>query len=275
MKAMVFEGPGRPLRLMERSIPEYSPDQVLIRVSACGVCRTDLHVVDGDLKEPKLPLVLGHEIVGVVEAVGERVEGLELGQRVGVPWLGGTCAECAYCKRDQENLCDQAVFTGYQIDGGYAEYAVADHRYAFPLASGTVRCRSGAASLRRSHRLPLPVHDRRGAETGTVRIWRRRPHHRPGGAASRSRGLRLHSTGGHRGPGIRSSTRSAMGRRLQYASPHRVGRGHSLCTRRRARPSGACCRAQGRRGRLRRDSYELRSLPSTTPCSGESDAFDR
>jgi len=136
MKAMVFEGPGRPLRLMERSIPEYSPDQVLIRVSACGVCRTDLHVVDGDLTEPKLPLVLGHEIVGTVEAVGEHVEGLELGQRVGVPWLGGTCAECAYCKQEQENLCDQAVFTGYQIDGGYAEYTVADSHYAFPLASG-------------------------------------------------------------------------------------------------------------------------------------------
>jgi len=136
MRAMVLEDPGSPLRLRERPIPEYGADQVLIRVTACGVCRTDLHVVDGDLKEPKLPLVLGHEIVGVVEAVGERVEGLELGQRVGVPWLGGTCAECAYCKRDQENLCDQAVFTGYQIDGGYAEYAVADHRYAFPLASG-------------------------------------------------------------------------------------------------------------------------------------------
>jgi len=136
MKAMVFEGPGRPLRLMERSIPEYSPDQVLIRVSACGVCRTDLHIVDGDLTEPKLPLVLGHEIVGIVKAVGERVEGLELGQRVGVPWLGGTCSSCAYCNSQQENLCDQAVFTGYQIDGGYAEYTVADSRYAFPLASG-------------------------------------------------------------------------------------------------------------------------------------------
>jgi propanol-preferring alcohol dehydrogenase len=145
MKAMVFEGSGHPLELRDRPIPEYGPDQVLIRVTACGVCRTDLHVFDGDLTEPKLPLILGHEIVGVVVAVGEQVVGIALGQRVGVPWLGGTCAECAYCKREQENLCDQAVFTGYQIDGGYAEYTVADSRYAFPLASGLSD--AGAAPL--------------------------------------------------------------------------------------------------------------------------------
>jgi len=133
---MVFEGAGRPLSLMERPTPECGADQVLIRVTACGVCRTDLHVFDGDLTEPTLPLILGHEIVGVVEKVGAQVEGLELGQRVGVPWLGGTCGDCAYCRTDQENLCDRARFTGYQIDGGYAEYTVADHRYTFPLGSG-------------------------------------------------------------------------------------------------------------------------------------------
>ena len=136
MKAMIFEGVGRPLQMVERPVPRCGPDQVLIRVTACGVCRTDLHVFDGDLTEPKLPLVLGHEIVGVIEQVGKRVDSLTVGQRVGVPWLGRTCSECDYCRRDQENLCDDARFTGYQIDGGYAEYTVADHRFTFPLASG-------------------------------------------------------------------------------------------------------------------------------------------
>jgi propanol-preferring alcohol dehydrogenase len=114
-------------------------------VTACGVCRTDLHVFDGDLTEPRLPLILGHEIVGVVERIGDQVEGLERGQRVGVPWLGGTCGACAYCGAGQENLCNRARFTGYQIDGGYAEYTVADHRYAFPLGEGLSD--AGAAPL--------------------------------------------------------------------------------------------------------------------------------
>lgn len=133
---MVLEGVGRPLELQELPVPVCGPRQVLLRVTACGVCRTDLHVFDGDLTAPKLPLILGHEIVGVVEDIGSRVDAIEVGQRVGVPWLGSTCADCAYCRRDQENLCDEARFTGYQIDGGYAEYAVADHRFAFPLAAG-------------------------------------------------------------------------------------------------------------------------------------------
>lgn len=136
MKAMIFEGTGRPLRLEERPIPACNSDQVLVRISACGVCRTDLHVLDGDLIEPSLPLILGHEIVGVVDESGSNVAGLAPGQRVGVPWLGSTCGECSYCRTSQENLCDGARFTGYQIDGGYAEYAVADHRYTFPLADG-------------------------------------------------------------------------------------------------------------------------------------------
>ncbi|GAB4345114.1 MAG: zinc-dependent alcohol dehydrogenase family protein [Gammaproteobacteria bacterium] len=133
MCAMVFEGVGRPLRLEERPCPVPGPGQVLVRVTACGVCRTDLHVVDGELADPRLPLVLGHEIVGVVEALGEGVEGLAPGQRIGVPWLGSTCGHCLYCRRGEENLCGEARFTGYQIDGGYAEYTVADHRYCFPL----------------------------------------------------------------------------------------------------------------------------------------------
>jgi propanol-preferring alcohol dehydrogenase len=113
--------------------PLPGPDQVLIRVLACGVCRTDLHVVDGDLSEPKIPLVLGHEIVGTIVEKGDRVESFSPGQRVGVPWLGWTCGSCIYCRSGRENLCGQARFTGYQIDGGYAEYTVADHRYVFPV----------------------------------------------------------------------------------------------------------------------------------------------
>ena len=135
MRAMVFAGPASPLRLEERPVPVCGADQVLIRVGACGVCRTDLHVVDGDLDEPTLPLILGHEIVGVIEDLGSEVPALERGQRVGVPWLGGTCGHCSFCRSDRENLCDQARFTGYQIDGGYADYTVADHRYTFPLTT--------------------------------------------------------------------------------------------------------------------------------------------
>ena len=136
MRAMLFDGPGRPLREAEVPRPEPGANQVLLRVQACGVCRTDLHVIDGDLTEPKLPLVLGHEIVGRVEAVGAGVERLATGQRVGVPWLGWTCGECVYCVTSRENLCDRARFTGYQIDGGYAEFAVADERFCFPIPEG-------------------------------------------------------------------------------------------------------------------------------------------
>ena len=133
MKAMVLKRPGEPLRLVERDIPEPGPGQVLLKVSACGVCRTDLHVADGDLRHPKLPVVPGHEIVGTIEAAGSEVLDLRVGQRVGVPWLGATCGCCRYCRSGRENLCDEARFTGYTLDGGYAEYALARADYAFPL----------------------------------------------------------------------------------------------------------------------------------------------
>jgi propanol-preferring alcohol dehydrogenase len=129
MKAMVLRAPGQRLVLEERPVPTPGPGQVLVRVRACAVCRTDLHVVDGELPHPRLPLVPGHEIVGVVEAG----EGHPVGQRVGIPWLAWTCGTCDFCRRGEENLCPRAEFTGYQRDGGYAEYAVADARYAFPI----------------------------------------------------------------------------------------------------------------------------------------------
>jgi alcohol dehydrogenase, propanol-preferring len=133
MRAMLFDRPGTPLRLATVPRPEPGPGQVLIQVGACAVCRTDLHVVDGDLGQPKTPLVPGHEIVGRIVEIGPGVDRLTLGDRVGVPWLGWTCGVCRYCRAGQENLCPEARFTGYQIDGGYAEYTVADARYVFPM----------------------------------------------------------------------------------------------------------------------------------------------
>lgn len=134
MKAMVLEATGRPLRLRERDIPACGQDQVLIRVLACAVCRTDLHVVDGELSDAKLPLIPGHEIIGEVAACGGGVRRFREGDRVGVPWLGYTCGQCRYCQSQRENLCDQAGFTGYQIDGGYAEYTVAHQSFVFPVS---------------------------------------------------------------------------------------------------------------------------------------------
>lgn len=136
MRAMVVERPREPLVLEDVRQPELGPGQVLVRVAACAVCRTDLHVLDGELPEPKLPLVLGHEIVGRVVSRGADVTGLEAGQRVGIPWLAWTCGECGFCRGGQENLCERARFTGYTCDGGYAEFAVADARFCIPLAEG-------------------------------------------------------------------------------------------------------------------------------------------
>ena len=136
MQAMVLDRAGRPLKPAELPVPMPGPNQILLKVAACGVCRTDLHIVDGELTHPKLPLVLGHEIVGRVEALGAGVEGFAPGMRVGVPWLGYTDGTCSYCRESRENLCDHPRFTGYQIDGGYAGYTVADARYVFPLPEG-------------------------------------------------------------------------------------------------------------------------------------------
>src|SRR5229473_5818051 len=133
MRAMVLEEPRTPLVLRERQRPAPAPGEILVEIAACGVCRTDLHVVDGELPNPRLPVVPGHEIVGRVAAMGEGVTGLAIGERIGVPWLGHTCGVCPYCRDGRENLCDRPLFTGYTRDGGYATHAVADARYAFPL----------------------------------------------------------------------------------------------------------------------------------------------
>jgi len=133
MRAMILEKAGTALRESQVETPSPGPGQVLVRVSACAVCRTDLHVVDGELPNPKLPLIPGHEIVGEIVECGSKVEDLRVGTRVGIPWLGWTCGQCVYCKTNRENLCDKARFTGYTIDGGYAEYTVAEAAFCFPL----------------------------------------------------------------------------------------------------------------------------------------------
>ncbi|MFN2149706.1 MAG: alcohol dehydrogenase catalytic domain-containing protein, partial [Anaerolineales bacterium] len=133
MQAMVFKQAGEPLERMELPVPEPGPHQILIKVLACGVCHTDLHIVDGELEHPKLPLIPGHEIIGLVARLGEAATRYQPGDRVGVPWLGYTDQTCRFCQRGQENLCDHPEFTGYTIDGGFAEYTVADERFCFPV----------------------------------------------------------------------------------------------------------------------------------------------
>ncbi len=136
MRAMLLDAPGRPLRLAEVPVPDPGPGQVLVRVSACGVCRTDLHVTDGELPNPKLPLVLGHQIVGQVVRSGADSHRFRDGDRVGVAWLGWACGRCEFCREGHENLCPRALFTGYTLDGGYAEYALADERFCYPIPEG-------------------------------------------------------------------------------------------------------------------------------------------
>jgi alcohol dehydrogenase, propanol-preferring len=136
MQAMVLTTSGHDLSALDMPPPRPGPTQLLLRVSCCGVCRTDLHIIDGELTQPKLPLVPGHQIVGTVVEIGSGVSKFSLGDRIGVPWLGWTCDECGYCKTGRENLCDRAKFTGYHLDGGFAEFAVADERFCFAIPSG-------------------------------------------------------------------------------------------------------------------------------------------
>jgi propanol-preferring alcohol dehydrogenase len=145
MRAMVLDAPGRPLRAAELPVPEPGRGQVLLAVEACGVCRTDLHVLDGDLTDPVLPLILGHEVVGTVVALGEDAGRFASGARVGVPWLGWTCDSCRFCRAGRENLCPDARFHGYTLHGGYAEFVVADERFCFPIPAAVAP--SAAAPL--------------------------------------------------------------------------------------------------------------------------------
>ena len=151
MRAMQLRSPRSLLEMADLDLPRAAAGQLLVKVRACGVCRTDLHVVDGDLPNAKSPIVPGHEVVGTVAEIGSGVAGFKEGDRVGIPWLGFTCGQCRYCRTGRENLCDAAHFTGYDIDGGYAEYTVADSRYCFPLPA-LLRPRGCATALRRADR---------------------------------------------------------------------------------------------------------------------------
>ncbi len=133
MKAMQFEKVGKPLQLVEREAPALLAHQILLSVKACGICRTDLHIIDGELNQPNLPLILGHQIVAEIKALGDDVTGFTVGQRVGVPWLGQTCGHCKFCLSGRENLCDHALFTGYTVDGGYASEAIVNSQFCFVL----------------------------------------------------------------------------------------------------------------------------------------------
>ena len=195
MWAMQLKTPRTPLVPVELAEPQPGAGEVRVAVAACGVCRTDLHVVDGDLPHPKLPIVPGHEIVGRVDAVGPGVTGLETGMRVGIPWLGHTCGSCPYCLQGSENLCDRPLFTGYTRDGGYATARVADARYVLRAAGGRQRRRDRAAAVRRADRLALAAHGGRGAARRALRLRRGRAHHRAGRALAGPRGLCLHPAG--------------------------------------------------------------------------------
>lgn len=136
MRAMVMDFPNQPLHSAEVPIPKPTDNEILVKVHACGICRTDLHVIDGELTHPKLPITPGHQIIGAIVELGKNVTGFTKGQRIGVPWLGSSCGQCTFCKNGNENLCDNARFTGYQIDGGFAEYCVANSHFCFPIPEG-------------------------------------------------------------------------------------------------------------------------------------------
>ena len=218
MWAMVFEKAKKPLRLENVAVPRPESNQILIQVQACGVCRTDLHIFDGELAEPKLPLIPGHEIVGRVAEVGEKVDNFRVGDRVGVAWLGFACGFCRYCKKDQENLCENARFTGYTVNGGFAEYTVADARFSFHLPPeipgdaemAPLMC-AGLIGYR-SYR--MAGKDARNA--GALWIWRGGAYPDAGGGVSTAAGLCVYEAGGYEGAGICAATRGDLGRGFGY-----------------------------------------------------------
>ncbi len=220
---MVLERQRQPLRPAELPEPTPGPGQVQLAVRACGVCRTDLHILDGDLTEPKLPLVMGHQIVGTVRAAGKGAERFAPGDRVGVPWLGWTDGECRYCRSGRENLCDRARFTGYDIDGGYAEVAVADERFCFPIPEGYPDLQAApllCAGLIGYRALRLVG---RGGADRLLRLRRRRPHPLPGRRPRRAAGLRLHPRWRRGDAGVRATA----GRRVGWRPRQRRRRSSS------------------------------------------------
>ena len=215
MKAMVLNKPRTPLLWTE--LPDRQPGsgEIRVKVLACGVCRTDLHVVDGELPSPKSPIIPGHEIVGRIDAIGAGVEGLSLGDRVGIPWLGHTCGVCSFCRLQRENLCDDPLFTGYTRDGGFATAAIADARFAFPLGETGSDVSLAPLLVCRSDRLAFTGHRRRRQKGRALRIRRSRPHHRAGREVAGPIGVWLHAARRPCDTGLCAESRREMGRRIR------------------------------------------------------------
>jgi propanol-preferring alcohol dehydrogenase len=215
MRAMVLDLLKTPLVMRERPVPQPADGEILIEVAACGVCRTDLHLIDGELPHPKLPIVPGHEIVGRVAALGRGVTGFARGQRVGVPWLGATCGVCPYCRSGRENLCDAPLFTGYTRDGGYATHTIADARFSFPLpedvdvAEAAPLLCAGLIGWR-SYRMAGE-----GTGAGSLRFWRRRSHFGASRRVARTARLCVHARRRRRLAKLRALSRRGVGRRLR------------------------------------------------------------
>ena len=276
MQAMVLEAARTPLVSQEGPDPVPGPAQIRLRVEACAVCRTDLHVVDGDLPNPKLPLIPGHEIVGIVEIVGRDVSDVRAGQRLGVPWLGHTCGHCTYCVSGQENLCDAPLFTGYTRDGGFATQVVVDAAYAFsldgfpdPIAAAPLMCagligwRSLAAAGPGRN---VGIYGFGAAAHIIAQVC-------PLAGAS---GLCVHAPWGRNGAGFRPFTRGGLGR---WSGPAAAGaarcRDH-FCSGGRSRPSRPAGSSQGRARRMRGDSHERHSeFPLSDPLGGTSGRLGR
>ncbi len=233
MRAMVLTQPaaGR-LEACERELPVALPGELLVKILACGVCRTDLHIVDGELPASpgidaaELPLVPGHEIVGLVAGIGDSVEGFVIGDRIGIPWLAYTCGQCAYCRNGRENLCPDARFTGYHSDGGYADFTVVDAGYSFKLPAGYSDVDAAPLLCAGLIGLPRVSHGRRSSAAGgrrspparAVRLRRGGAHHRAGGAARGTRSVRVHVARRRRGAGVRTKRGRYLGRRIGRAA---------------------------------------------------------
>ena len=231
MFGMVLHEIGRPLVYEELPDPVPGPGELRVRVEACGVCRTDLHVVDGELPDEILPIIPGHEIVGRIDALGPQVEGREIGERVGIPWLGSTCGVCPYCVSHRENLCDRPVFTGYTRNGGYATRAIADARYAFRLSEDRQRRRACAFALCRPHRLALAKLCGQCKDSRPLWLRGGGSYHRASRAQTGAPGFCLHAPR-RRGRAILClAPRCRLGRKLQRKSARTSRRGDHLCAR--------------------------------------------
>ena len=275
MRAMILQETRQPLRLTDLASPTPGVGQVLVKVSACAVCRTDLHVVDGGLPNPKLPLVPGHEIVGRVAALGEGVTRFKAGERVGIPWLGWTCGECHFCRSQRENLCDAARFTGYTLDGGYAEYTVADARFCFriPEAYSDAEAAPLLCAGLIGYRSLVRAGDAR--RLGIYGFWRGGAYRRAGRTASRARGVRLHPAWRRGGAAVCQITRCGLGRGLDFAAAGTTRCSHHLRACRSTSATGTPRRDQRRHRRLRGHSHERHSVVSLQHSLGGADRLLR